>query len=431
MPSTARGANVLITDAGLLFQVFGQEPGADGDGLAGAEDTFGLPDGRFATEQAAMRSAEFSVAFDGANAVDPVGLDPSASVFNYLLGDPADWRTNVPSYETVAYPGLYAGIDLYTWGRRDGLKYEFHVAPGADYRDIQVSYDGIGGLWLDAGGALHIETELGELIDDAPYIYQEIAGERTDVAGAFELIDADTYAFSISGEYDPSAELIIDPYLMWSTYLGGSNADAAVAIAVDSVGNVLVAGDTSSPGWAFGGFDTTLGGPAPSYSWDGFVAKIGEGSPVLGDANGDGVANMADYTIWSGNYLLQPVPAWLEGGWTFANFNADDIVDDADYTIWLDSISPVPIPGDADLDGKVDVFDLAILGNHYNLPGPWDWEHADFTGDGLVDVFDLGILGNNYGNAGAGQPVPEPAALALLGLGGMALLRRKRRLPKS
>ncbi|HUT94088.1 MAG TPA: hypothetical protein VMY37_31790 [Thermoguttaceae bacterium] len=34
----------------------------------------------------------------------------------------------MPGYETVAYPGLYDGIDLLTFGRRDSLKYEFHVA---------------------------------------------------------------------------------------------------------------------------------------------------------------------------------------------------------------------------------------------------------------------------------------------------------------
>ena len=53
------------------------------------------------------------------------------------------WRSAVPSYAAVAYENLYPGIDLKTWGQRDSLKYEFHVAPNADYRQIQVHYAGI------------------------------------------------------------------------------------------------------------------------------------------------------------------------------------------------------------------------------------------------------------------------------------------------
>ncbi len=37
------------------------------------------------------------------------------------------------------------------------------------------------------------------------------------------------------------------------------------------------------------------------------------------------------------------------------------------------------------------------------------------------------ILANGYGRSGGGQPVPEPAALALLALGAWAPLRRRRR----
>ena len=55
-----------------------------------------------------------------------------------------------------------------------------------------------------------------------------------------------------------------------------------------------------------------------------------------------------------------------------------------------------------------------------------DWRDADFTGDGVVNVYDLAALANHYGYDGtAGGPIPEPATLALLALGGLALTRRR------
>ena len=87
----------------------------------------------------------------------PVGLERAETVHNYFVGEQSNWRTGVPTYQTIVYPDLYDGIDLVTWGKRTSLKYEFHVDPGADYRQIRVHYEGIEGLWLDDNGALHVQ----------------------------------------------------------------------------------------------------------------------------------------------------------------------------------------------------------------------------------------------------------------------------------
>jgi hypothetical protein len=81
----------------------------------------------------------------------------------------------------------------------------------------------------------------------------------------------------------------------------------------------------------------------------------------------------------------------------------------------------VVIPGDANGDQIVNVGDLGILGANYGLAGK-DWATADFNGDTLVNVGDLGILGAHYG-----EHMPEPGTIALLVLGGLAVLRRRRR----
>ena len=57
------------------------------------------------------------------------------------------------------------------------------------------------------------------------------------------------------------------------------------------------------------------------------------------------------------------------------------------------------LPGDADGSGKVDGYDLWVLGLAYNSrPGDPNWlPDADFDNSGKVDAYDLWVLVNNYG----------------------------------
>ena len=310
------GANVLHTNNGPVFQLFQQV--ADDDSEASSNLAQGLGD-------VSVEQACFSASFDGAKTIEPVGSDQADTVHNYYVGDQSRWRTAVPSYQTVAYPGVYEGIDLFTWGRRNSLKYEFHIEPVADYHQIQVSYQGIEGLSLDDAGALHIQTPLGELIDDAPYIYQEINGEQIEIAGEFLLIDQDTYSFQLTGDYDADTQLIIDPLLAWSTYAGGTAYDYGYGIAVDGSGNVFVAGATISSDWTSGGFDTSYDGTA-----DAFVVKLSSAgahlwSTYLGGMSSDyGCGIVVDS---SGNPIVTgdtSSPGWTSGGFDTSQEGALD-----------------------------------------------------------------------------------------------------------
>ncbi len=71
------------------------------------------------------------------------------------------------------------------------------------------------------------------------------------------------------GESAALPTMLSSPDLIWSTYLNGTLGDSGSAVAIDSVGNVVVAGTTSQSLWTVGGYDTTLGG-----SSDAFVAKL-------------------------------------------------------------------------------------------------------------------------------------------------------------
>ena len=71
-------------------------------------------------------------------------------------------------------------------------------------------------------------------------------------------------------------------------------------------------------------------------------------------------------------------------------------------------------PGDANLDGRVDINDLTIVLTNYGQTG-MVWSQGDFDNDGTVDINDLTIVLTNYGmTSSAGiKAMPEPAERGL------------------
>lgn len=183
--------------------------------------------------------------------------DPLPGKSHYFLGrDPEGWRTNVPQFASVRRRDLYPDIDVVYYGNGRKLEFDLVLAPGADPGRVRLGYSGVAGIRLADGGDLLLEVPGGELRQLRPRIYQDAGGERREIAGSYVLHGEREIRFQV-GEYDPALPLVIDPVIVYSTYLGGDGIDMANAIAVDSGGHVYVTGQTHSLNFPVSGYQNT------------------------------------------------------------------------------------------------------------------------------------------------------------------------------
>jgi hypothetical protein len=196
---------------------------------------------------------------------------------NYFIGnDPEKWRSRIPTFARIAQRNVYAGIDLFYYGNQRQLEYDFVVAPRADYGLIRLRFEGANSVRIDGAGDLLLQVNGGSIKHRKPVVYQEAEGGRREVAGSYVIFGKNEVGFRV-GEYDASLPLVIDPVLIYSTYLGGNMADEAVSVTANS-SSIFISGSTGSTARfpaTTGAFQTSYaGGPS-----DAFVAKLNHISP--------------------------------------------------------------------------------------------------------------------------------------------------------
>jgi len=206
------------------------------------------------------------------------GENIQAAKLHYLIGGaPSGWHRNLPLYSRLRYREVLPGIDLVYYGNQHQLEYDFIVAPQADPSAIRLRYSGMDRVEHDAtSGDLHLHTGSGTVSLRKPVIYQEVAGQRTQIDGDYAWAAGENWtdvSFTI-GTYDRAQPLVIDPVVAYASYLGSYRGDQANGIAVDAAGNAYVVGSTS-----FANFPTTPGSVQPLSSHatagaEAFVTKL-------------------------------------------------------------------------------------------------------------------------------------------------------------
>lgn len=214
-----------------------------------------------------------SMKLEGANSTPRIsGEARQEARANYFIGnDPAKWIRDVETFSRVSYSGVYRGVDLMFYGNQQQLEYDFTVAPGADPREIRLRFEGADDLELNSEGALILHTAAGAVRHGRPVAYQVSNGSRLEVPAEFKRLDDGAVGFEV-GAYDRAQSLVIDPVLVYSTYLGGSAADFSRGIVVDATGNAFLVGDSFSSNF--------LAFASPTNS-DVFIGKLSSNGLLL------------------------------------------------------------------------------------------------------------------------------------------------------
>ncbi len=219
------------------------------------------------------KGALVRLCFEGCAASAAIeGEQPQPGVYNFFQGqDAARWRSGVLGYAAVRYRGLRDGVDVRLRAGDDGrLEYDLLLAPGVDVNGVTIRCEGTTCMRLEGDGTLVLDTSAGPLRHPAPIAWF-VGGDgvRSHVSCRYRLVADDRFGFSID-ELKPTLALVVDPGLVWSTYLGG-DVTLATAVAVDATGSATVAGLTTSTT-----FPTTSGAFNPYFTWgeDAFVTKL-------------------------------------------------------------------------------------------------------------------------------------------------------------
>jgi len=173
--------------------------------------------------------------------------------YNYYRGkNPEKWASHVNAYAVLLYQELYSGIDLYFMNDEDYLKYEFHISPGVDPKQILMQYDGLKSI-SKVGEELLLHTAVDRILELKPYAYQiHSQGDTISIPCSYHL-QGNILSFEL-GDYDATLPLVIDPTVVFSSYSGSTADNWGYTATYDSHGNLYGGGITFDQG-----YPTTLG----------------------------------------------------------------------------------------------------------------------------------------------------------------------------
>lgn len=257
--------------------------------------------------------------FEDADVEAPLeGVSPSGAVCHFLLGaDPARHVRDVPVFAAVVQRAVYPGVDLRVRRAGSSLEYDLLLAPHAEPDRVVCRVDGVDRVEVDpVDGALCALRGAAVVLRQPRPVAFEVGrdGSERAVGCDFVVLGARHFGFRVAARGE-GAELVIDPPLQWSTFLGASRLDDGYAIATTPDGGVIAAGSTLSPDFptTTGAFDTTYNGSItrPRTIGDLCIARF----------SATGALEFATFVGGAENELMEEVHTSADGdvfvsGWT-------------------------------------------------------------------------------------------------------------------
>ncbi len=208
----------------------------------------------------------YKVHFVGSNTNPKIEkAQPGIGYENFFIGnDKTKWKGNVQNYQQIWLRNLYNGIDYEVISSAVGMKYNFHLKPNADPKNIKLNYEGVDKLKLK-NGALNIKLEINEIVEQKPYAYQVIEGALKEVRCNYKLKD-NVLSFDFPKGYDKNYELVIDPVLVFAAQSGSFADNFGMTATFDLQGNLYSGGTIFDVGYPFvtGSYSNIFNG-TPAY----------------------------------------------------------------------------------------------------------------------------------------------------------------------
>ena len=213
-----------------------------------------------------LTSHAWRTTWEGAHP-DPVRevlTEASHRVNIYKGSDPSTWAEGLVPATRFKVLDVYPGIDLRVGprspGDRDampgpGWKEDWLVQPGADPGAIAIRHEGV---TLEPQNDGSVRVALGATAEarlGVPFAYQTLDGKMVPVDVAYAL-EGSTVRFDV-GAYDPSAPLILDPDIVFATFIGASQPNWGFTAAYDDEARAL--GGTALWDGSLGTYPTTAG----------------------------------------------------------------------------------------------------------------------------------------------------------------------------
>jgi hypothetical protein len=238
------GSSIAVDAAGAAY-ITGQTYSTNFPTQNALQNTYGGSADAFVTKLSPSGSSlSYSTYLGGSGYEVGYGIAVSATGNAYVTGSTGS--TNFPTQ--APYQAIYAQ------GGADAFVSEFNTAGSALVYSTYFggpSGDTGWGIALDGAGDAYIVGDTGSTNLSTQNAFQGTSGGSDD---------------AFIAKFNPTGSSLI-----YSSYLGGSGADIAFGVAVDSAGNAYVTGDTTSTNFPTqNAYQGTYGGG----SFDAFVAKV-------------------------------------------------------------------------------------------------------------------------------------------------------------